>query len=129
MRDRATQFALIAAVVLLAFYLFHAKAAEPPVRAQNTDAAPAILRAQEIVLVDRNGQTVAQLYVGEDGGGNLRLRSGDGMVRVKLGATAEGAGLILFDRETEPAVWLASKQSGASITLAEKGGDKRVIRP
>jgi hypothetical protein len=61
-----------------------------------------VLRAQAIELVDKKGQVVAQLHTGEDGGGNLRLRSGDGVVRVKLGGTADGSGFLLFDKEAEP---------------------------
>jgi hypothetical protein len=99
------------------------------VGAKEVEEIAPVLRAQEVQLVDKQGKTVAQLYVGEDGGGNLRLRSGDGTIRVKLGATADGSGLLLFDREAEPAVWLASNKSGTSATLAEKGKNKRVIKP
>jgi hypothetical protein len=91
--------------------------------------APAVLRAQAIELVDRQGQAVVQLFLGEDGGGNLRLRSGDGSVRVKLGATADGSGLLLLDKDAEPGVWLATNKSGTSITLAEKGKEKRILKP
>ena len=90
---------------------------------------PKVIRAQAIELVDERGQVRAQLHLGEDGGGNLRLRSGDGTVRVKLAGTADGSGLLLFDKEAEPAVWLAANKAGASVTLAEKGKAKRVIKP
>lgn len=88
-----------------------------------------VIRAEAIELVDARGQVRAQLHLGEDGGGNLRLRSGDGTVRVKLAGTADGSGLLLFDTEAEPAVWLASNKSGTSVTLAEKGKQKRLIKP
>ncbi|HXG69112.1 MAG TPA: hypothetical protein VNJ04_00695 [Gemmatimonadaceae bacterium] len=90
---------------------------------------PKVIRAQAVELVDERGQVRAQLHLGEDGGGNLRLRSGDGTVRVKLAGTVDGSGLLLFDKEAEPAVWLTANKSGTSVTLAEKGKEKRVIKP
>ena len=90
---------------------------------------PKVIRAQAIELVDERGQVRAQLHLGEDGGGNLRLRSGDGTVRVKLAGTADGSGLLLFDKEAEPAVWLTANKSGTSVTLNEKGKEKRIIKP
>jgi hypothetical protein len=129
MKERTTQGLLAAVAVLLAAHLLRPTELVAPADARETAAVAPVLRAQEIQLVDKQGKTVAQLHVGEDGGGNLRLRSGDGMVRVKLGATDDGSGLLLFDREAEPAVRLASDISGTSATLAEKGKDKRVIKP
>lgn len=129
MNARITQVLLAAIVLLLAAHLFRP---DPPVttaHAQDIGKAPAVLRAQAIELVDQRGRVVAQLHVGEGGGGNLRLRSGDGTVRVKLGATTAGSGLLLLDRETEPAVWLATDTEGTRITLAEKGKERRVIKP
>lgn len=129
MKERTTQCLLAAVAVILAAHLFRAAPSVPTADAQQGDQVAAVLRAQEIQLVDEQGKTVAQLHVGKDGGGNLRLRSADGMVRVKLGATVDGSGLLLFDQEAEPAVWLASNKSGTSATLAEKGKDKRIIMP
>jgi hypothetical protein len=129
MKDRTTRCLLAAVVVLLAAHLLRPALLVPTVNAKDAEPAAPVLRAQEIQLVDKQGKTVAQLHVGEDGGGNLRLRSGDGMVRVKLGATKDGSGLLLFDRAAEPAVSLASNKSGTSATLAEKGKEKRVIKP
>ena len=129
MKGRATQYLLAAVAILLFAHLLRFAHPIPTASAQDREQIPSVLRAQEIQLVDKQGNTVAQLFVGEDGGGNLRLRSGDGMVRVKLGATIDGSGLLLFDREAEPAVWLASNKSGTSATLAEKGKEKRVIKP
>ena len=50
-------------------------------------------------------------------------------MRVKLAGTADGSGLLLLDKEAEPAVWLATSRSGTSMTLAEKGKEQRVIKP
>jgi hypothetical protein len=128
MNERMTHCLLAATVVLLAAHLLRGPAV-PFVHAGAVDDVPAVLRAQEIQLIDQQGKTVAQLFVGADGGGNLRLRSADGTIRVKLGATNDGSALNLFDREAEPAVRLAADKSGTSATLAEKGKDKKVIKP
>jgi hypothetical protein len=129
MKERTTQWLLAVVAVLLAAHLLRPALLVPRADAREAEHVVSVLCAQEIQLVDKQGKTVAQLHVGKDGGGNLRLRSGDGMVRVKLGATDDGSGLLLFDREAEPAVRLASDKSGTSATLAEKGKDKKVIKP
>jgi hypothetical protein len=88
-----------------------------------------ILRARLIELVDESGRTRAQLHLGVDGGGNLRLYGGNGEVRVKLGATAEGGGLILMDTRTEPAVLLAADARGPALTLTAPGGRESRTAP
>jgi hypothetical protein len=133
MKERTTQVLLAAVAALLAVHLFRAGPlpAAGGEAAQGTAApqAPAVLRAQSFEMVDTRGRVIAQLHPGVDGGGNLRLRTGDGTIRVKLGATAEGSALHLMDGQPEPAVSLASGKSGTSITLAEKGKQKRVLKP
>jgi hypothetical protein len=93
-------------------------------------AAPSVVRAQAIELVDAQGNVRGQLFLGEDGGGNIRLRAPNGEVRVKIGATVEGGGLMFADKKTEPAVQLrAGGKTGPNLTL--RGADKkeRVIAP
>jgi hypothetical protein len=126
MTDRTTKALLAAVAVLLAVHLVRAAPGVPVAGAQ--DVVP-VLRAQAIELVNGQGLVVAQLYTGDDGGGNLRLRNGEGLVRVKLGATDDGAGLLLLDRDVEPAVVLGSGEGGTSLTLAQQGRKKRVIKP
>jgi hypothetical protein len=101
----------------------------PVAQAEGREEVPAVLRAHAFELVDAEGKAVAQLFLGEDGGGNLRLRSSDGVVRVKLGASDDGSGLLLFDVEAEPAVWLASGGSGTKALLAEKGRGTKALWP
>lgn len=129
MKDRTTHILLAAIAILLLAHLLRPATNSSSAQTSQVERVQDVVRAQAIELVDKKGQVVGQLHVGEDGGGNLRLRSGDGMVRVKLGGTADGSGLLLFDKEAEPAVWLAVNKSGTSATLAEKGKEKRVIRP
>lgn len=124
--ERTTQVLLTAVGLLLAAHLVRSTPSVPVAGAQ--DVAP-VVRAQALELVNAQGQVVAQLYTGDDGGGNLRLRSGDGVVRVKLGATTDGSGLLLLDRNVEPAIVLGSGEDGTSLTLAQQGRRNRVIRP
>ena len=126
MKERTTQGLLAAIVVLLAAHLVRGTPSVPLARAQ--EVVP-VLRAQAIELVNAQGLVVGQLYTGDDGAGNIRLRSAEGTVRVKLGASADGSGLLLLDRNVEPAVVLGSSDQGTSLTLAQEGRKSRVIRP
>ena len=129
MRERTTQILLAAVSIMLLAHLVRPALTSSSAQAQKVEKVPAVVRAQAIELVDKKGQVVGQLYVGDDGGGNIRLRSEDGTVRVKMGGTADGSNLLMLDKEAEPAVWLGANKSGTSVTLAEKGKEKRVIRP
>lgn len=129
MKERPTQILLALVAVLLAAHLVRPMLIDSSAQASQTEKIPAVLRAQSIELVDKQGQARAQLFLGDDGGGNLRLRDGSGTVRVKLGATPTGAGLILFDQDVEPAIWASTDKSSTSLKLAEKGKEQRVIRP
>lgn len=94
-------------------------------------ATPDVLRAKAFELVNDDGTVVAQLHLGEDGSGNIRLRDTTGTVRVKLGVDVDGSGLILFDGEDdpEPGVWATSDEKGTRITLAQDGKKDRVLKP
>jgi hypothetical protein len=91
---------------------------------------PKLIRAQAIELVDEGGQVRAQLYLGVDGSGNLRLKDANGQVRVKLGTSVEGAtGLLLMDQSIEPTISLATGNQGTSVTLTGPGQKRLVITP
>ena len=89
-----------------------------------------VLEAPGFDLVNDEGTVVAQLYVGEDGTGQIRLRDASGQVRVKIGAGPDGAGLILFnaDGEPVPGVTASTDEHGTKITLVD-GEKKKVIKP
>jgi hypothetical protein len=78
-----------------------------------------VLRAKLIELVNDGGDVVGQLFLGEGGSGQLRLRNGSGEVRVKLGVSdnGAGAGLVMMDAKTEPAVQLRSGADPAQLLL------------
>jgi len=129
MKERTTQVLLAIVAALLLAHLVRPALTSTPAQAQQVEKAPVVLRAQLFELVDKQGQVRAQLHLGEDGGGNLRLREATGNVRVKLGATANGGALILMNDSSEPAIWAAANKAGTSLKLAEKGKPQRIIKP
>lgn len=128
MPARLTQALLGLIALLLAAHLAISHGIPRTAAAQGA-VVPDVLRARLIELVNDRGAVVGQLYTGEDGSGQLRFRSAGGEVRVKLGATDDGSGLVLMDGRTEPAVWLASGPDGSRITLAQQGRAPRVLTP
>jgi hypothetical protein len=118
------QHALAATNLLLfgALVLTNARAA--------TEFPPAdVLRAKLIELVNEAGEMRAQLFIGENGGGQMRLRNGAGEIRVKLGATDDGAILLMLDRETEPGVRLATESSGPNLKLIDPAKGETIVAP
>jgi hypothetical protein len=88
-----------------------------------------VLRGSALELVDDAGRVRAQIDVERDGEVVLRLRDVQGAIRVKLGASQAGSGLVLLNQNTEPGVQLLAEASEAKLTLAEPGGRSRVIEP
>jgi hypothetical protein len=90
---------------------------------------PEVLRVRSFELVDEAGRVRAQLNVEPSGEVVFRLRGEDESIRVKLGASAEGSGLVLIDDRTEPGVQILAQQDGTSLTLTDQSGAKQVIEP
>jgi hypothetical protein len=129
MKERTTQVLLAAACVLLALQFLRSGPVVPDAQAQQAGDVAAVLRARVIELVDERGQTRANLQVERSGEAVFRLRDSKGAIRVKLAASDDGSGLLLLDDRTEPAMHLLAKGGATTLTLAEKGKEKRVIRP
>ena len=85
-----------------------------------------VVRAGAIELVDEHGRVRAELDV-EDETVVLRLRDADGVIRVKLGASREGSGLLLLDQSTQPGIHMLAQRE-TSIAILEDG-EMRQIRP
>jgi hypothetical protein len=113
--------ALIAGNAILALALMWTSA-----QSQTPPETHDVLRAKLIELVNDSGDVVGQLFLGEGGSGQIRLRNAAGEVRVKLGASNDGAGasLVMMDANTEPAVILSAKAGESSLTL-----DGKVVSP
>jgi hypothetical protein len=69
-----------------------------------TQASPEVLQAQRIGLLDSDGYIRAQLRVEERGDTVFRMRDAKGEIRMKLGASGTGSGLLLNNGATEPGV-------------------------
>ncbi|WP_026870062.1 hypothetical protein [Inquilinus limosus] len=87
------------------------------------------IRARVIDIVDERGEMRLQLYVQENGGGGIRLYSGQGEIRSKYGASNEGGtGLLLMDAGSNPTVELRSTANAAELKLTGPAG-ARVLTP
>jgi hypothetical protein len=91
---------------------------------------PEVLRVRAFELVDENGRVRAQLNIDETNGEVIfRLRDEKETIRVKLGASEEGSGLLLINNLTEPGVHLMAKQDDTSLTITNQSGAEQVIKP
>ncbi len=95
----------------------------------SASGTPDIVRARSIELLDERGAVRAQLTVETGGEAVFRLRDAKGQVRVKVGASEDGSGLLLLDQATEPAIHLLAKKGGGTVTLTDKDGRRRSIEP
>jgi len=59
----------------------------------------------------------------------LRMMDPRGLIRVKLGASAEGSGLVLADDSQQPGVHILAKGMGSSVRLINRDGRERMITP
>lgn len=89
---------------------------------------PDVIRARAIELVDGRGRVRAQLNVESSGEVVLRLRDSTGTIRVKLGASDDGSGLLLANEATEPGVHLLANRRATSVTV-QRGQQRQVITP
>jgi hypothetical protein len=92
---------LLTFLVLATLAALGALALDEPAPAKR---APAVVRAQAIELVDGQGRQRAQIKVEPSGEVVFRLRDQEGQIRVKLGASRDGSGLLLLDDATEPGI-------------------------
>lgn len=108
--------------------------------ARAQEAAP-VLRARALEIVDEAGVVRAQITISpETGTANGDAREGGVLFRlmdrhqqplVKLGASADGSGLMLTGsagREWD-GVQLLAKPAGSSLRILNKGGQERIIKP
>ena len=105
---------------------------------QGASAAQAIepiLRVRTLELLDSQGRVRSRLNVESDGEVVFRLFDQTGTIRVKLGASESGSGLLLTDETTAPGVQVLARRAPipgrktTSITLTGAGGRQRVMTP
>jgi hypothetical protein len=118
------RFAVIAAAAVVVLTLI-VSVHEKPIAAQS---APSVVRARAIELVDGRGRVRAQLNVESSGEVVFRLRDSSGTIRVKLGASEDGSGLLLANEATEPGVHILATSSRTFVTV-KRGDRSQVISP
>lgn len=129
MKSRTTQFLLTFVLILVGGQFTWSLLAGGRAQAEAANQIPEVLRARNLELVDERGQVRAQFKVEPSGEVVLRMRDTKGTIRVKLGASENGAGLLLLDERTEPGVHLLATSDGTKMTLSEQGKEQRVIEP
>ena len=112
-------------VAMLAFW-----SQMPEARAQG---APEILRAKGLEIVDHRGIVRAQIIVQPNDGGVLfRLIDQQRKPLVKLGASADGSGLMLTGdpaRQDWSGIQVMAKPGGSTLRLVNVDGKERLIKP
>jgi hypothetical protein len=74
-------------------------------------AETSVLRGRGLELTaDAAGRVRAQFSVEADGEAVFRIRDASGDIRVKLGGGHDGAGLVLLDETTQPAVHIVARR-------------------
>lgn len=96
---------------------------------KNEKINASIIRARSIELVDSKGQSRALLSVESNGETVFRLRDSEGTIRVKLGASQDGSALLLLNDSTNPGIHALAKSNGTSVTLINKNGQEKIIKP
>jgi hypothetical protein len=128
MQARSTQLLIGMAAVLLTAHLFVLSAVFSQAHAREEPVSP-VLRARLIELVDERGVTRANLKTEADGTVVFRMMDSKGTIRVKVGASDDGTGVVLLDANTEPGIHLLASGKETKIVVAEKGKEPRVLRP
>lgn len=112
---------LVTASLLAAVAISYVVAAAPESPAVDTSS---VVRTQRIELVDERGNQRARLSVEPGGEVVLRLLSASGEIRVKLGASNDGSGLILMNGATEPAVHMIAEVGKTQVKVKDGSGEE-----
>jgi hypothetical protein len=108
-------------LMLLAFLL-----AQVPSEAQQSITP--VVRTRAFELVDENGKIRAQIDVEKTGEVVFRLRDETGTIRSKFGAGKDGSGLSLMDDRTEATIQIRANQTGGSMMVLDRKGNKNEIK-
>ena len=116
----AVALAAVCALALLAVLALDRPAGAERVRS--------VVRARTIELVDGRGQVRAQLKIERGREVVFRMRDQDGAVRIKLGASRTGSGLLLANEATEPGVHALATARETSLSVA-RGEERTTVVP
>lgn len=83
------------------------------------------ISVREFELVDDKGKERASVKVEDTGEVVFRMRDSGGTIRVKLGASESGSGMVLLDGDTNPAIHAVAGKDGGKFTLRDNAGKKK----
>ena len=115
----------VVAVLLVVLVLSIFVAARPVV---DQNVLP-IIWAQQFELVDKNGKIRFSIKIEEGGEAVLRMMDEDQTIRVKLGASKDGSGLLLLNDETNPGIHALAKKDRTLFTITDHAGNKKELTP
>lgn len=92
---------------------------------QSTNEKFDSITVREFHLVDAQNKERATIEVEPSGEVVFRLRDECGIIRVKMGASAEGSGFVFLDEDTNPVIHGLAKKDGGKLTLTDAKGNKR----
>lgn len=95
--------------------------------AEAEPAVAPVVRAQAFELVDAQGQVRSRLTLEAGGEAVFRLLDESGTIRVKIGADADGSGIVLLDERTEPGIQMLAEADGGVIRLSDGAGVTREL--
>ena len=78
-----------------------------------------VVRASAFELVDERGVVRTRLNVEPSGEVVLRLLDRTGTIRVKLGASENGSGLMLADETAQPGVHMVARKGATHVTVTK----------
>lgn len=119
--QRVAIFFSVFNLLLLLFVLAHV-----PSDAQQS--VTPVVRTKAFELVDENGKIRAQINIEKTGEVVFRLRDAKGTIRSKFSADETGSGLSMMDDRTEATVQIRAIQSGASMILIDRDGNKKEVK-
>jgi hypothetical protein len=87
------------------------------------------LSGNDFELRDGQGRIRARFNIEPEGEAVLRMLDAEGRIRVKLGASSQGSGLVLLNAATEPGAQILAKGGSGSMKLRNQDGKEHVYTP
>jgi hypothetical protein len=87
-----------------------------------------VLRGRGLELSDPGGQIRVRINMEPTGEVVFRLYDKTGTIRVKIGASENGSGLVLLNDSTEVGVQFLANEKGSTLKVTENGRE-RVVTP
>lgn len=82
------------------------------------------ITVREFELIDQQGKQRVSIKVEPDGEVVFRLKDNNETIRVKLGASEAGSGLVLLDDQTNVGIHALAKKESTLTVIGENGKKK-----